>query len=509
MPLAALLALAAAAAPASPLLPPDHWAAAAAERAHDMGLAPQWMPAQRAVPIAVVAEALKAAAAHAETFSLPLVHAWWRRFQEEFPRWPVEETRSPASPVATSEVGQRSPSPATAGEGRGEGPFPALLYANTALGYRAGWLHELPPAVPERPWALHLTAPDSEPFLDASAAAAYGPHLAAAAELLLTPSAVDLPSLELVLAAGPVSLSVGRAPVRYGPAQVGGVVMGGGAAIRRVEAMTTEPVRLPYLEWLGAFALDLALARFEESRHPYTPLLWSFQLSWRPHPRLTLAAIRGFMFGGAIWEGIGASDGALAILGIKNVPHSGNNVYSGSVRWRLPTEAALPLTARLEWGTDDNPGAAFNWPGLLAGLSTPLVPGTPVALGFEWAFFDKSGIGHHNGPITWYSHGEYVGGWATGQAPLGDPLGGNGRAWRLVAAADLLDARLHLDAVGAVNERRPDNLYAPQAGGRSVGASGQAEWRQGRYALGVRGRYEQGDAGWHRGDLTIRANVSL
>jgi hypothetical protein len=476
--LAALLALAVAAAPASPLLPPDHWAVVAAERAHDLGLAPEWMPAQRAVPIAVVADTLRSAAASNGPGKALAAH-WWRRFQEEFPRWP------------------------------GRTPIPSLLYASAGLGFRTGSVHELPPAVPERPAAIHLVAPGSEPLLDASAAAAYGPHLAAAASLLATPSALDLPSLELVAAAGPISLSVGRAPVRCGPGQVGGVVMGGGAAIRRVEAMTTAPARLPYLEWLGDFALDLALARFEEARHPYTPLLWSFQLSWRPHPRLTLAAIRGFMFGGPSWEDIGTVDGIESILGIKNVLRSGNNVYSGSVRWRLPTEAALPLTARLEWGSDDNPGAAFNVPGIVAGFSTPLVPGTPVALGFEWAFFDNSGLGHHNGPISWYTHDQYVGGWATGSTPLGDPLGGNGRSWRLTAAADLFEARLHLDAVGAVNERRPANLYAPQAGGRSVGGSGQAEWRGGRFSVGVRGAYEHGDGGWRRGELTVRAGVSL
>jgi hypothetical protein len=479
MPFAALLALAAAAALASPLLPPDHWAVVAAERAHDLGLAPGWMPAQRAVPMAVVAETLEAAAGR-EGPGEGLVRDWWRRFQDEFPR----------RVGATERV-------------------PSLSYANVGVGFRTGSVQELPPRDPEPPWALHLVAPSSEPLLDASAAAAYGPHLAAAASLLVTPSAVDLPSLELVGAAGPIALSVGRAPVRYGPNEVGGVVMGGGAALRRIEAMTTEPLRVPHLEWLGAFALDLALARFEEARHPYTPLLWSFQLSWRPHPRLTLAAIRGFMFGGALWEGLGTSDRVLALFGIKNVPRSGNNIYAGSIRWRLPTEAALPLTARLEWGSDDNPGAAANVPGILAGLSTPLLPGVPAALGFEWAFFDNSGVGHHNGPVFWYTHGDYVGGWATGQSPLGDPLGGNGHAYRLTAAADLLDARLHVDAVGAVNERRAENLYAPQAGGRSVGASGGVEWRQGRSAVGVRGAYEHGDDGWRRTELSLRAAWSF
>jgi capsule assembly protein Wzi len=489
----------AAAPPASPLLPPGHWAVAAAARLHDLGLAPQWMPAQRAAPLAAVAETLRRAA-EAEDRGAGLARLWWQRFQDEFPRVPGTPSPVPGVPG--------TPSPAPAGEGRGEGLYPALLSASASLGLRAGTTRELPRAVPESPAALHLTAPRTDPFLEAGAAAAFGPHLAAGASALATPDGLDLPSLELVVAAGPVALSVGRAPVRYGPNEVGAVVMGGGAAVRRLEAMTTAPVRLPYLGFLGDFALDLALMRFEETRHPYTPLLWASQLSWRPHPRLTLSAIRGFMFGGAPWQGIGAGDAIQSILGTKNA--SGNNVYAGGIRWRLPTEAALPLTARLEWGTDDEPGAAFSWPGLVAGLSTPLLPGLPAALGVEGAFFGKSGLGFHD-PFGWYAHDQYRGGWATGETPLGDPLGGNGRALRVTGALDLFDARLRLAGAAAISERDrlpdPDNLYAPQAAGRSAGLTGEAEWRQGRFAFGARGAYERGDDGWRRGELTVRATA--
>jgi Capsule assembly protein Wzi len=291
--------------------------------------------------------------------------------------------------------------------------------------------------------------------------------------------------------------------VGYGPGLVGAVVARGEASLDRVELMTTAPVRLPWLlRWLGDFALDLTVARLGPPRHPYRPLLWDMQLQWRPHPRLTLAAIRGVMFGGSLWEGIPAGDAPLAILGIKNFRE--NNVYSGSIRWRLPTEAFLPLTARLEWGTDDNPGAAFSWPGLVVGLSTPLLPGTPSAAGVEWAYFGKGPFGWHE-PFAWYSHGQYVGGWAAGEVPLADPLGGNGRALRLVASADLLDARLRLEGVAFAQDRFADDLQAPQAGGRSAGGDLGAELFLGRLELSARGRYERGEGGWHRGQLTLLA----
>ncbi|MDB4949817.1 MAG: hypothetical protein JWM27_2466, partial [Gemmatimonadetes bacterium] len=45
--------------PASPLLPPEHWAVAAAARAEGMGLVRLYLPSQRAVPRLLVARALR------------------------------------------------------------------------------------------------------------------------------------------------------------------------------------------------------------------------------------------------------------------------------------------------------------------------------------------------------------------------------------------------------------------------------------------------------------------
>jgi Capsule assembly protein Wzi len=479
--LAAKLALASAP-PASPLLPPDHWSVAAAERLHEVGLAPDWFPAQRAAPLIAVAQTLAAAAARAERDApayAPLARAWAERFAQEFPH-------AAAPPV----------------------PLLHLLSAQATAGFATGSFRELrgPPAIP--PAALHFQGPGSMPFLGGNLAAALGSHLAASVSAPLSPRTFDLPGSttggELVGALGPVALSVGRAPLRYGPNEIGAVVAGG-AIVDRIELMTTAPVRLPGpLDLLGDFALDLAVARFDELRHPYHPLLWDMQLSWRPHPRLTLAAIRGVMFGGALWDGIPVHDAPLALLGIKN--YRENNVYSGSVQLRLPTERLLPLTAKLEWGTDDNPGAAFSWPGLVAGLSAPMLPGLPAALGLEYAYFGRGPFGYHD-PFPWYSHGQYVGGWATDQRPLGDPLGGNGRAFRLTAAADPWSGLLRLAAVAFLQDRFADNLYAPQAGGHSVGGRGEAELRLGRYAFAASGGYERGDQGWHRGELALTASA--
>ncbi len=471
--------------PASPLLPQDHWAVKAAGRLHEVGLLPEWLPAQRAVPLAVVGRALESAAARAGAAAPRygrLARRWAERFAAEF---------SGSAPFS---------------EGGGEGWKPALLGGQVALGYQAGSAREAalgPPA--GGPAALHLEAPRSDPFAEGRAAVAYGPHLAAGARLRATPWQADLPEAELIGAVGRAALSVGRTQVGYGPSEVGGVVASGAAAIDRVELMTTAPVRLPGpLDLMGDFALDLTLTRFSQPRHPYHPLLWEFALQWRPHPRLTLGAIRGVMFGGALWEGIPTSQVPLALFGIKN--YRENNVYSGSIELRLPTEALLPLTAKVEWGSDDNPGAAFQWPGLVAGLTAPMLPGLPAALGVEYAYFGRGPFGFHE-PFAWYAHGQYTGGWATGQTPLGDPLGGNGRALRLTASADPFDARARFAVAGWVQDRFADNLYAPAAGGRSLGIRGEVELRLDRASLGAHGTHERGRDGWTRSEFEIAARL--
>jgi hypothetical protein len=463
--------------PASPLLPPDHWAVKAADRLEELGLVDRYMPAQRAVPLLAVQRALAEAEERARAVRpdvASLVKAWRERFDQEW------------SGAAKAPEG------------------PRILGGQLAGGYRGGSVHEArPPAT--RPSAVRLEVPRSDPFAEADAAAAWGAHLAIGARVHATPWQADVPSVELVGALGPVALSVGKTQVGYGPNEIGGIVASGTAAVERVELMTTAPVRLPgLLGALGDFSLDTVLARFDESRHPYHPLLWEFNLQWRPHPRLTLGALRGVMFGGALWEGISRRDIPLALFGIKN--YRENNVYSASARYRLPTDRVLPLTAKLEWGSDDNPAAAVQWPGLVMGLTAPMLPGLPASLGFEYAYFGKGPFGYHD-PFGWYDHGLYAGGWATHQTPLGDPLGGNGKAFRLTASADPFEARLHVAAMGWVQDRFADDLYAPAAGGRSVGGSGEAELRLGRGSLGLRGSYEHGWDGWSRKQIEVAGKV--
>src|SRR5512143_3564047 len=211
-------ALAAEAVPASPVLPPDHWAVQAAERLHELGLAPDWLPAQRAAPLRVVGRALQAAAERdAGAASGGLARAWLERFRSEFP-------------------GALAPP---------EARRPALLGGALEAGYRRGTAQPLPSPAAPSPAALRLVAPRSDPFAEARAGAALGSHLAAGARLRATPWQADAPQLEAVGAVGSFALSVGEGPVGYGPNDVGAVVASGAAPLERIELMTTAPVRLP------------------------------------------------------------------------------------------------------------------------------------------------------------------------------------------------------------------------------------------------------------------------
>lgn len=151
--LTALVALAAAPAsawpPASPLLPPDHWAVRAAERLHELGLAPDWLPAQRAAPLWVVGQTLAGAAERAERGApswAPLAKAWAARFAVEFPR------------------------------ASGPGPGVRIAGAAVGLGAQLGHVREPAPLAPA-PGFVALTAPGDAAVGDASAAVLLGEHL--------------------------------------------------------------------------------------------------------------------------------------------------------------------------------------------------------------------------------------------------------------------------------------------------------------------------------------------
>jgi hypothetical protein len=447
---------------ASPVLRPDHWAVRAVERLEALGLVEDWLPAQKSVPILDVADALvrvEAAAREARPDLLALVSGWRERFAQEWP---------------------------------GSAGAAAILGARAGVGAEGGSATEGTPRI--APDALHLAAPRTEPFATVAGAGRLGAHLAAGVDGRLAPSGAALQTVEAVAFLGGWSLSVGRTYAGVGFSEGGGAMLSGAAPLDRVELRSASPFELPWpLRRSGLWSLDVLTARLDPARHPYGGLLGIASVQWRPHPRLTLGAQRGVMFGGAFWSDLSPRDRAESLLGLSN--QRDNNMLSWNARWRMPSEAWLPLTATADVGSDDVL-AGVKIPGVVAGVSAPMLGSLPATLGVEVAFFGRACCQPPSHAAPWYVHGTYVGGWSTGETPLGDPLGGNGRALRVRAGADPWDGRVALSSMIFVADRFSGNLYAPQAAGRSVGARLDCAVRFGRGALELRGAHEQGDAGW-------------
>ncbi|MBW3572762.1 MAG: capsule assembly Wzi family protein, partial [Gemmatimonadetes bacterium] len=218
----------------------------------------------------------------------------------------------------------------------------------------------------------------------------------------------------------------------------------------------------------------------------------------QPHARLSFAVNRATLFGGA--EEVTADKVLRMLVGVIRGSTFENQVLSFEGRWRLPTDALLPATVYLEWGADDGAGALDEMPAQVAGVLFPALPGVPeVAAGAEYVRIADACCGH--GP--WYFNFTFPGNWARGSYPLGHPLGGEGWEAAGFARAELLDARLRLDARGFVRDRsdssyetfRAGNLYSPTRTGRSTGVQGGASYRLRPYLeLRARGRAEVGDA---------------
>jgi hypothetical protein len=375
-----------------------------------------------------------------------------------------------------------------------------------SAGYGWSGVSPKPAAPPPTPQTLVPPQVDS-PHLSGQGVVALSDHLA----LGLAPSAntsyVSLAG-ELVTGVGPVSLSVGRAPIQSGfAAPGGGVVMGGTVLLDRLAFQIFRPVDV----YIGLLALEVAVARIAYGQ-PAGTLLLEWALRYQPVPRLTFAIQGGTMADADYLH-------AFTYGGNGNE----NNVLSISGRWRLPTEGCLPLTLYLDWGTDDNGGAWYQAPGIDAGVYVPSLPFAPeVSVGLEASFFgtlcpDETGgtwCRSPGYPVEWYwgrrpdgwTQGNPPLSWVQGNRPLGHRMGGNGRELLLYASADLLDAALLVRGDLFLRDRFSTNLQAPYTGG-SGGFDLEAAWRiVPKVEVGVAGRLEAGH-GWTAGGAGARATV--
>ncbi|HEX8905581.1 MAG TPA: hypothetical protein VF771_12095, partial [Longimicrobiaceae bacterium] len=204
---------------ATPLLAEDHWAVRAAWRAEALGLA-RFLPAQRAVPRAEVAHALREAAMGADSSPFrDLARGWWARFTEEFPE--------------------------LADGGRAWEAI-ALLGGEGTVGFER-WTGRLAPAIGysgtrQSPLPLRdVSNPRATLFAGAAVKNASGSMEGAwrGGELVLR-------QWDVAAGFGAFQLSVGRAPVGYGWGRTGGIVYSDPDPLPRIELESTRPFRLPW-----------------------------------------------------------------------------------------------------------------------------------------------------------------------------------------------------------------------------------------------------------------------
>ena len=434
---------------ASSQLPADHWAVEAARRAEALGLLPRYLPGQRAVRQAVIANALREAAQRAIEEAPTLVEttaAWEQRFAREFPR------------AASDSIAVQ---------------FRRIEYA--AVGVESGWRAG---AVAAGRGVLPPIPPD--PLSDRSESAAAGVWsalLGRRLNLLVAPEIGTPGGLrglwDATLGWRHLAVSVGRQPARYGAGERG-VVLRSPEAWHRIQAETVEPLVLAGpLRWLGPVAFHTGLGRVWSDRHPGHPWLWTASARARPHPRLTAAVNRAAMFGGDSVSVPLSLENVLRMVGGWQTGGFENQLVSLELNFRFPTEPWIPLSGYIEWGFDDAAGAIGDVPGYVAGLFTPAIPGVPAAAGIELASFAHSCC---NNP-PWYRHAGHPGGWAYDQHPLGHPLGGDGTELLSWLRIDPTAVPLSVDGSVWLRRRGSENLYAPQRVGESFGASAQLTWR--------------------------------
>jgi hypothetical protein len=270
-----------------------------------------------------------------------------------------------------------------------------------------------------------------------------------------------------------------------------------------------EPFHLPgFLRFLGPIRVEAALGPMESVGGMDGAFLALGRLTGHPFShRITLGLNRGALFGG---EGRPITAGRLLglLVGAYGEDDGGarsaweNQVASGILSVRPPTERVLPMLLYLEWGADDMAGAVRDSPGIVAGVELPTLPGlTAASLTLEHAQF--GGVRAH-----WYLNSLYGGSWSDHGRIIGHPLGGIGREWLVRGAWSDPAAGLELSASALTRKRYDWGMYWPERDGRSRGGTASVAWRpDGRWTVRAAGLLERGD-GWTDRRAMVRTELA-
>lgn len=454
--------------PASPFVSPGHWAYDVLRRLDSAGLIPTGADlARQAVPQEEIAALLAAADSTAGT-------AYLARFRTEF---------KPPQPKRLT-----------------------ALERSLQTGYR--WTKDLyAPGVgyDTANWTGARELDDETDYLYGfRVSAAYAPYVAIGADLI-----ADLGEAQLVATAGYFGAWVGRRPIGYGTGSGGGLVLnaheldGGGVFMPR-------PLRLPLL---GPVRFEMHLSQidnvlnFNNSEHSIEPWFWTARGSFEPFGIVRIGINRGMMFGGEGNTPVTFERVLKNIVGIytdDGESNFANQVISIDFRARVP---GVPVTAYLDWGSEDAAGGWWDVPAILGGLEFTHVDSTfDVAVGAEHVQFSRSCCGNS----LWYRNAWFRGSWADDDEVLGHPLGGHGREWRVFASGSASSGRFNTHLALYTRRRRPENVYDPVWTGRSTGfeartdlgitpalrlildgelESGADDWTASRLSVALRGRF--------------------
>ena len=478
---------------ASPLVPPDHWAWAAARRLDVLGLAPPGFDRGRSLrtrrELEWLFERAAATAARERPGLAALANGYLDRFREEFGY--VRSVRAAAALAGPAPAVER---PVTAALSAG---YERLVgRAATGVGY-LDWTGARP--IPDT-----LTA-----FLAPELAWLPSSHLSLHAEPVFRAGGVGLRQADLVAVLGPIGAWAGRRTVRFGPGEWGGIVLDDGVPLDGFGGFLARPIRFPWiLRAMGPIQIESFFSKAYGGDTIRDPFFVAFRGTMAPSARLTVGLDRAAMFAGRGNQPITLKNMAFLALGGTGGGASGtsggfaNDVLSVDVTYRPPVERWLPLVTYLEWGMDDAAGMWHRSPAIVAGLRNDAVPGLPwLSLGVERTSFAVSDLSTNT---MWYRDWSLRNGWADAGVPVGHPLGGEGTELLGTAAADLLDARLRLTAHVFRRHRGNQNLFAPERMGVSHGGALRLEGRiRPDLELLFDGRAERGAGGaWSTSQLT-------
>ena len=476
---------------ASPFLPLHHWSYASLAHLQGAGLLNEGFdPGATTLSRFEAFDQLEYAAATAGERApgwVALAEAYRDRFREEFPA-----TADRASGASSGFVSEGA---VVAGlEARRNGLLAKHLM-DEGNGFRTSAIRDV--AQPAGALEFGVLLPPRSVSV-----AAYG-------ALLLPADRVTASEAYAMVRVGKVGLWTGRRKLGFGSANGGSVILNSQLPVDGVGLFLADGVRLPgYLHHLGAFRAETVLSRLDNAGEVESPWLFGFRTSLTPHPRFRIGLNRGALFGGDHSLVPPGTFGRVAkVVAGLDTNEEGQENFEDQIAsldaWFAPPLGSFPLVIYGEWGLQDLT-VQREMPAIVGGIEVVGIPGAPwLSVGFEHTVFKQP----TNNGRSWYDH-RVFGTWTDDGNLLGHGLGGEGREIRLFGAADLLDARLGLEARGFSRDRGEGNLFAPDREGSSSGFAGTARWRlTPTVELEASGALESG-TGWSEsaGFLGVRLN---